>query len=176
MTPDMAETDHNVAPSLKEPYIPYPTATAQLPSQALATARAATAAPTTTVTTGGLQERPKYVYGQDPKHPDDIASDIAHGGAYSSQPQVQSTYNAEAYGNYAKYEDVGNGIVGGVPGGAAMYQDAERAYQGQQGYDQGHHGTYPSHYAAYDPSQYAGYAQQQQHHRAYAGTDAYGGI
>ena len=71
--PDMAETDHNVAPSLKEPYILYPTATAQLPLQALATATAATVALTTTATTSGLQERPKYVYGQDPKHPDDIA-------------------------------------------------------------------------------------------------------
>jgi predicted lipid-binding transport protein (Tim44 family) len=166
LTPDMAESDHNATPSLGEPYIPYPATAAQPPSRALAAAAAATAA-----SGGSLQERPKYVYGQDPSHAyqqwqhDDVASDIAHGGAYSSQPQVQSAYNAEAYGSYAKYEDVGHGVVGGVPAGTAMYQDAQRAYQGQQGYDQ--------EYAAYN------YSTQ---HQAYAmGSngaqgDAYNGI
>jgi hypothetical protein len=159
---NMSET--NIAPSLKEPYVPYSGTTAQLPSQALAAATAATAA-TTPASGGGLQERPKYVYGQEPsptsqqQQHDDTASD-AHGGAYSSQPQVQDAYNTEAYGNYAKYEDVGDGIVGSVPAGTAVYQDAQRAYQGQQGYDQSHYATYdPGHY---DQSQYQAYGQQQQ--------------
>ena len=163
---NMSET--NIAPSLKEPYVPYSGTTAQLPSQALAAATAATAA-TTPASGGGLQERPKYVYGQDPsptsqqQQHDDTASDT-HGGAYSSQPQVQGAYNAEAYGSYAKYEDVGDGIVGSVPAGTVVYQDAQRAYQGQQGYDQSHYATYdPGHYASYDQSQYQGYGQQQQY-------------
>jgi len=156
---NMSET--NVAPSLKEPYVPHSGTTAQLPSQALAAATAAA----TPASGGGLQERPKYVYGQDPsptnrqQQHDDTASDT-HGGAFSSQPQVQGAYNAEAYGNYAKYEDVGDGIVGCVPTGTAVYQDAQRAYQGQQGYDQ-------SHYASYDQSQYQGYGQQQQQNGTY---------
>jgi hypothetical protein len=202
----MAETDHNAGPSHNEPYVPRPVASAQPPSKVLAATTAATTAATVTATpaiaattvasSGGLQERPKYVYGQDPRQHDDVATDIANGGAYSSQPQAQSTYNTEAYGSYAKYEDVSNGVVGGVPSGTAMYQDAQRAYQGQQGYDQSQYGTYdPSHFATYDQSQYAGYgqqqpeyvvydySQQQQHHQAYATglatgthTDAYGGI
>ena len=170
--PDMAETSRNVAPSLKEPYVPYSAAaaTVQPPSQTLAAETAAAGA--TATVAGGLQERPKYVYGQDPtpvnqqRQQDDVATDVAQGGPYSSQPQPQSAYNAEAYGNYAKYEDVGDGIVGGVPAGTAMYQDAERAYQGQQGYDQNQYVTYdPSHYATYDQAQYEGYVQQQ--HAAY---------
>ena len=175
-------TETNIAPSLKESYVPYSGTTAQPPSQALA----AEAAATTPASGGVLQERPKYVYGQDPspnsqqQQHDDAASD-SHGGAFSSQPQVQGAYNAEAYGSYAKYEDVGDGIVGSVPTGTAVYQDAQRAYQGQQGYqgqqyDQSHYATYdPGHYA-YDQSQYEGYGQQdgtysekQPHHpQAYA--------
>jgi len=185
--PDMVETDRNAASSLDEPYISYPAATAQPPSQALAAATAAGAAATAAASGGGLQERPKYVYGQDTSRPhqqwhhDDIASDIAHGGAYSSQPQVQSAYNAEAYGSYAKYEDVGDGVVGGVPAGNAMYQDAQRAYQGQQGYDQsqsqyvGHGQQHP--YAAYDYSrQHQAYAAGSNNAGAGAHADAYGGI
>ena len=167
---NMSET--NIAPSLKEPYVPYSgnsATTAQLPSQALAAAAAAT----TPASGGGLQERPKYVYGQDPsstnqqQQHDETASDT-HGGAYSSQPQVQGDYNAEAYGSYAKYEDVGDGIVGSVPAETAVYQDAQRAYQGQQGYDQSHYATYdPAHYASYDQSQYQGYGQQQPQNETY---------
>jgi hypothetical protein len=169
--PDMSEAHHNIAPSLNEPYIPHSSATAQPPSQALA---ASNAADTAAANGGSLQERPKYVYGQDPspanqqRQYDDSASDIAYGGAYSSEPQVQGAYNAEAYGSYAKYEDVGNGIVGGVPAGTAVYQDAQRAYQGQQGYDQ-------SDYATYDPSHYEGYGQQQQHYQAYASGSSHAG-
>jgi len=165
-------SETNIAPSLKEPYVPYSGTTAQPPSEALASATAAAAA-TTPASGNGLQERPKYVYGQDPsptsqqQQHDDTVSD-AHGGVYSSQPQVQGSYNAEAYGSYAKYEDVGDGIVGGVPSGTAMYQDAQRAYQGQQEYDQNHYATYdPTHYA-YDQSQYRAYGQQPHHPRAYA--------
>ena len=175
---DMSET--NIAPSLKEPYVPYSSTTAQLPSQVLAAATAASAATTATTATtpasgGVLQERPKYVYGQDPlptsqqqqqqQQHDDTASDT-HGGAYSSHPQVQGAYDAEAYGSYAKYEDVGDGIVGCVPTGTAVYQDAQRAYQGQQGYDQSHYATYDP--ASYDQSQYRGYGQQPHHLQAYA--------
>ena len=162
---NMSET--NIAPSLKEPYVPYSgTTTTQPPSEALAAATAAT----TPASGGGLQERPKYVYGQDPspateqQQHDDTVSD-AHGGVYSSQPQAQGAYNAEAYGSYAKYEDVGDGIVGGVPTGTAEYQEAQRAYQGQQGYDQSHYD--PAHYA-YDQSQYQGYGQQPHYPQAYA--------
>lgn len=183
---DMAETDNYIAPSFNEPSTP--TATAQPPSRALQAANAAA----TTVTSGGLQERPKYVYGQDPtanqqRQYDDVASDVAYGGAYSSQAQVQGAYNAEAYGSYAQYQDVSNGVVGDVPTGTATYQDAQRAYQGQQGYDQSHYATYdPSHYASYDQAQYEGYGQQQQDYQAYAigsnsagagaHADVYGGI
>jgi len=174
---NMSET--NIAPSLKEPYVPYSGTTAQPPSEALAAATAAPAATssaTIPASGGGLQERPKYVYGQDPSptsptsptsQQHDTVSD-AHGGAYSSRPQVQGAYNAEAYGNYAKYDDAGDGIVGSVPGGSGAYQDAQRAYQGQQEYDQGHYATYdPAHYA-YDQSQYRGYGQQPHHPQAYA--------
>jgi hypothetical protein len=172
-TRNMAETNQNVTPSNKESYAPYPATTAKPPSQILAAATATTTAaatPATPASGGGgvLQERPKYVYGQNPtttnqqeqqqqqeeQQHDDAASDT-HGGVYSSQPQIQSAYNAEAYGGYAKYEDVSDGIVGSVPPGTAVYQDAQRAYQGQQGYDQ-------RHYASYDRSQYQGYGQQQQ--------------
>jgi hypothetical protein len=167
-TGGMSEMGHNVAPSLKEPYVPY-SGTVKPPSQTLAAATSAT----TPASGGGLQERPKYVYGQEPtatgqqhqeqeqqqQQHDDTGSDT-HGGAYSSQPQVQGAYNAEAYGSYAKYEDFGDGIVGGVPAGTAVYQDAQRAYQGQQGYDQSHYD--PAHYASYNQPQYRGYGQQQQ--------------
>lgn len=176
VTPTMrsvTDTGQNVAPSLKEAYIPY-SAAAKPPSQTLATATPAAATP---ASGGGLQERPKYVYGRDPtvtnqqqqkqqqqqQQHDDTASD-GHGGAYSSQPQVQNAYDAEAYGGYTKYEDVGGGVVGGVPAGTTAYQDAQRAYQGQQGYDQSHYATYdPAHYASYDQSQYQGYGQQPQY-------------
>lgn len=165
----MSET--NIAPSLKEPYVPYSATTAQPPSQALAAAVAAT----TPASGGTLQERPKYVYGQDPSSTnqqqlDDTGSD-AHGGAYSSQPQVQGAHNAEAYDNYARYENVGDGIVGSVPAGTAEYQDAQRAYQGQQGYDQSHYATYdPGHY---DQSQYQAYGQQQQQNGTYVEQQQY---
>jgi len=166
----MTEIGHNVAPSLNEPYVPYSAGAAREPSRTLA------AATSTTIPANGvvLQERPKYVYGQGPaattekqeqqeeqrqQQHDDAGSD-AHGGAYSSEPQVQIAYDAEAYGNYAKYDDIGNGVVGGVPAGTAVYQDAERAYQGQPGYNQSHY--IPAHYTSYDRSQYHGYGQQQQ--------------
>ncbi|KAF8159339.1 hypothetical protein B0H34DRAFT_399641 [Crassisporium funariophilum] len=132
---------HTVAPSLNDgsqsDYSGYgATGVAQPPSHALAAASAASAAAAAVV----LQERPKYVYGQDAQGQqqqmhDDEASEMAHGGAYSSQPQMQNAYNAEAYGSYAKYEDVGGDVVGGGPSGGAGYQEAQREYQGQQGYD-----------------------------------------
>ena len=160
--PNMTESHHNVAPSLNEPYVPYPAATVQLPSQSVGA---------TTATPAVLQERPKYVYGQDPTpanqqlQNDDNGSDAAHGGVYSSEPQAQSTYNPEAYGSYVQYKDVGNG----VSTGSAMYQDAQRAYQGQQGYDYGTHNQ--SQYTAYGYPQ-----QQQQHYHADAHANAYGGM
>jgi hypothetical protein len=178
----MSETSHNITPSLKEPYVPYSARTAKQPSQ---TPEAATSAATPASGGGGvaLQERPKYVYGQgvtttsekqeqqdqdeqqQQQQHDDAVSD-AHGGAYSSEPQVQSAYNPEAYGHYAKYEDIGDGVVGGVPAGTTVYQDAERAYQGQQGYNQGHYD--PANHASYDRSQYHGYGQHQQQAYGYS--------
>ncbi|KAF5379404.1 hypothetical protein D9615_006495 [Tricholomella constricta] len=51
-----------------------------------------------------IQERQMYTYGQgydtNGARDDDI-SDLAHGGPYSSEPQMQATYNPEAYGSYA---------------------------------------------------------------------------
>jgi hypothetical protein len=124
------------------------------PSQALAAANAATAAAV-------LQERPKYVYGQDPnaaaadgQHDQDDAASEAHGGAYSSQPQAQTGYDAEAYSNYAQYAE------GGQAEGA--YQDAQREYQGQQG-QQGY----------YDQNAYAAYDQQQQQQGGFYDQNAY---
>ena len=114
------------------------------PSQALAASNAAAAAAV-------LQERPKYVYGQDPnaaadsQNEDDVASE-AHGGAYSSQPQPQTGYDAEAYGSYAQYAEGGQA--------EAAYQEAQREYQAQQGYDAQH--------GYYDQNAYAAYGQQQQ--------------
>jgi len=58
--------------------------------------------------------------------------------------------------------------VGSVPTGTAMYQDAQRAYQGQQEYDQNHYATYDPRHYAYDQSQYRAYGQQPHHPRAYA--------
>lgn len=177
---NMSET--NITPSLKELYVPYSGTTAQPPSEVLAAATAATAtAATIPASGGGLQERPKYVYGQDPsstsqqQQHEETASD-AHGGVYSSQPQVQGAYNTESYGSYAKYEDVGDGIVGSVPTGTAVYQDAQRAYQGQQEYDQSHNANFDPADYAYDRSQYQGYGQQPHHPQAYAmGSNDAGG-
>ena len=99
-----------------------------------------------------LQERPRYVYGQDPvpnSEPalDDEGSEVAH-GAYSAQPEVQQPYNPEAYGSYAAYES------------QAGYQEATREYQGQQGYNANNY--------AYEPQQHQGYAQYD-----YAAASAY---
>jgi hypothetical protein len=127
----------------------------------------------------GLQERPKYVYGQvnSPNQGEDHADDTsehAH-GAYSSEPMAQQTYNAEAYGSYAAYDT--QGYTQNYQDNSGGYQDAQREYQGQEGYavggyDQaygyenhpyGHQqqqGTYDAaQYAQYDANQYAGYDQ-----------------
>jgi hypothetical protein len=99
-----------------------------------------------------LQERPRYVYGQEPvqnSEPalDDDGSEVAH-GAYSAQPEVQQPYNPEAYGSYAAYES------------QAGYQEATREYQGQQGYNANNY--------AYEPQQHQGYAEYD-----YAAASAY---
>lgn len=101
----------------------------------------------------GLQERPKYVYGQtdgQQQHAggDDDASEHAH-GIYSSEPQVQQAYNAEQYGSYAAYDN------------GAGYQDATRQYQGQEGYAQD--GAYAT----------DGYNASQGYDAAAQGYDAY---
>ncbi|KAG2011973.1 hypothetical protein CC2G_012030 [Coprinopsis cinerea AmutBmut pab1-1] len=123
---------------------------------------------------GGLQERPKYVYGQaDPhsQHDDDV-SEHAH-GVYSSQPQMQTAYNPEAYGSYAAYDNT------------AGYQQPTREYQGQQGYtdntgygaqgygyDQTAYGN--NNYAqGYDASQYPQYDQQGQQQYDQQGQQQY---
>ncbi|KDR80867.1 hypothetical protein GALMADRAFT_222460 [Galerina marginata CBS 339.88] len=161
--PDMAERGHTVAPSLTNEQA---AGIATPPSQALAAANAAAAA-AAAGPVAPLQERPKYVFGQIPapthdNASDDDVSDVAN-GVYSSEPQAQMAYNAEAYGSYARYDDAGQGVVGGV--GVAVgggYQDAQREYQGQQGYyDQNGQEAY------YDQNQQQGYYDQQ-HQQGYA--------
>lgn len=107
----------------------------------------------------GLQERPKYVFGQvdgagGQQGSDDDASEHAH-GAYSSEPHVQQAYNPETYGSYAAYD---NGA------GAGGYQDATREYQGQTGYAQDgqYQGQYQE-YAAHGYDQYAQHGYEQQY-------------
>jgi len=51
------------------------------------------------------------------------ADDESINGPFSSQPQAQSTYNPESYGQYAPYS------------ADAGYQEAMRGYQGQRGYE-----------------------------------------
>jgi hypothetical protein len=131
--PDMFQPGHSVAPSIGAAgtagaYSAY----GNSPSDDLAAARQR--AP--------LQERPKYVYGQEPNSSDDDIS-----GAYSAEPKVQTAYNPEAYAGYAQYQAQGG------------YQDAQREYQGQQGqYDHTDYHAY-SQYQGYDQSQYGNYDQ-----------------
>ena len=149
----MSERSHNVAPSLTGEAMSAAIGAATPPSQALAAANAASAGGA--ASHAPLQERPKYVFGQpvqnehDPASDDD-ASDLAN-GVYSSQPVMQTEYNPEAYGSYAKYED--------VAGGAGGYQDAQREYQGQQGY-QGYYDQQG--YSDHQGYAVGGYDQQQQ--------------
>jgi len=67
---------------------------------------------------GGIQERSNYVYGQN--YEEDNASDHAH-GIYSSQPQAQAAYNPEAYGSYAYSTEDQHAAVG--PGAYTNYQN-----------------------------------------------------
>jgi len=154
-----------------------------------AVAAAGTAAATTaekTAAAAHLQERPKYVYGQDPTGTasgttDQQTDDEAIHGAYSTQPHVQTSYNAEAYGNYAhaQYDD---GTGGYQDAQRQEYQGQHQAYYDQQQYAQGGYdqtgyvhaqGGYDQHQQYYDYSQYA--AQPQAHGTA-GGHDAYGGM
>jgi len=105
-----------------------------------------------------IQERPKYVYGQPDDRQaalDDDASDQAH-GVYSSQPHVQTSYNAETYGSYAAYDATG-------------YQNATREYQGQQGYTDGA-AAYQNNPAYDQHQQYPAYDQHQQYNQGYDNT------
>lgn len=115
-----------------------------------------------------VQERAQYTYGQEYDiYGNDDGREHAAGGAYSSEPQVQTTYNPEAYGSYAHQ--------------GQNYQ--AQTYQGQQTYQ-------PQTYQAqpYQPQTYEGQAPQSQA-RAQNGAstngsrvshydegDAYGGI
>jgi len=163
---DMSEKGHNVAPSVSS------AAGAGMAGFGSAAAAATVPvaknennAPIATAPAVPLQERPKYVYGQEPvssKTGGATDDDTTH-GAYSTEPQMQASYNAEAYGNYAH----------------AAYQDAEREYQGQTGYA---HGGYDQQYdqqqyaqGQYDQQAYAhgGYDNQQQY--AYPQNDQYYG-
>ena len=184
---------HNVAPSISSTaadnmagYGSAASTEATPPSMALANANAAAAAAAT------LQERPKYVYGQNPANDasttgsrdQDDSGSVAHGGAYSSEPQMQTSYNAEAYGSYAQYADAGADVVGGTGVAVGGYQDAQREYLGQQGYDQNQQAYYDQNaYAAgynnqaqqgyYDQSGYVatGYDQQAQYNYSQQGYD-----
>ncbi|TEB33275.1 hypothetical protein FA13DRAFT_197977 [Coprinellus micaceus] len=137
-------------------------------ASAYSDAAASTAAVAAAGASHGLQERPKYVYGQSDSaeqqqnNGEDDVSEHAH-GAYSSEPQVQQSYNAESYGSYAAYD------------ASAGYQDATRQYQGQEGYAQdgyaaqgydayGNHPYGQQQYAqGYDAAQYAQYDANQQY-------------
>lgn len=160
----MQTSGHNVAPSISSMtgagMAGFGSAAASTeatpPSQALANANAASA--TAAAAAAALQERPKYVYGQVPEattaaqhEANEHAAAEASNGVYSSQPQAQESYNAEAYGSYAQYAQYDAAVAAA---GDAGYQDVQREYQGQQGYDasQGY----------YDPNAYApaGYDQQ----------------
>ncbi|KAF8902430.1 hypothetical protein CPB84DRAFT_863927 [Gymnopilus junonius] len=169
IVPDMTErSSHNVAPSLSGEAMTAAVGAATPPSQALAAANAAsaTAGAAAAAAAAALQERPKYVFGQPVQNEhgnatEDNASETA-GGVYSSQPVMQTDYNPEAYGSYAKYEDVAH--TGG-------YQDAQREYQGQQGYydqnqyDQGYNQGYM------DQQGYVVGGYDQQQHQAYVVQD-----
>ena len=177
---------HTVAPSIGSPGMAGQGAFSYGATNSSTSAYSDPAASTTAVAAAAasashaLQERPKYVYGQadaseQQQHSgDDDLSEHAH-GAYSSEPQVQQSYNAESYGSYAAYD------------GNAGYQDATREYQGQEGYGQegyaaqgydayGNH-PYGQQYAqGYDASQYAQYDNNQQYvvdPTQYAQYDAY---
>ncbi|KAJ2929670.1 hypothetical protein H1R20_g7432, partial [Candolleomyces eurysporus] len=183
---------HSIAPSLSSPgvagqgaysssYGATDNSTGGAGAAAAGVAVGAAAVATGVAASQGLQERPKYVYGQvEPNqqnsgddHGDDY-SEHAH-GAYSSEPMVQQAYNAEAYGSYAAYD--GQGYNQNYQDGNGGYQDATREYQGQEGYavggyDQAYgyqnhpYGQQPqqanydaSQYAQYDPNHYAQYDQ-----------------
>lgn len=165
VVPDMTERSHNVAPSLSGDTMSAAMGAATPPSQALAAANAASASAALAAASAAsapLQERPKYVFGQplDNEHDAATADDASEnaGGVYSSQPIMQMEYNPEAYGSYAKYEDVAH--TGG-------YQDAQREYQGQQGYYDNQ--QYNQGYADHQGYAVGGYDQQQ--HQAYVVSD-----
>lgn len=172
-SPSSRGLGHTVAPSMSGPGMAGQGAytygatdsSAALPS-ALAAAAAAGAAGGAVA--AGLQERPKYVYGQtDPSttqgQADDDMSEHAH-GVYSSEPQVQQTYNAETYGSYAAYDTPAHGGEG--------YMEATREYQGQEG-QYAQDGTYV---AQGGQEAYPDYSQYQNHPygngQTYAGYDA----
>ncbi|KAG5641616.1 hypothetical protein DXG03_004639 [Asterophora parasitica] len=71
-----------------------------------------------------IQERQMYTYGQ---NYDDTASDHAH-GAYSSEPQMQATYNPEAYGSYA-YSTEGHYAAATTAPGQAFHPYSAQEYQ-----------------------------------------------
>jgi hypothetical protein len=79
---------------------------------------------------------------------------------------MQTSYDAEAYGSYAQYADAG--AVAGTGVAAGGYQDAQREYQGQQGYDQNQQVYYDQsgHVAGYDQAQ-QGYFDQTQYPTQY---------
>ena len=71
-----------------------------------------------------MQPQQQYVYGQDPYaqqgdayyDPDGSQSE-AHGGAYSTDPQAQAVYDAEAYGSYVAQEQHAHSNEGHSEGG-----------------------------------------------------------
>lgn len=163
----MQTSGHNVAPSISSmaagnmagfgSAAASESTEATPPSQALANANAAAAAAAT------LQERPKYVYGQNPDVDNSAQhDDAANTAAYATDAQGNYT---DAYGgSYAQYAQYGDASATAV--GAAGYQDAQREYQGQQGYD-------ANQAAYYDQSGYAVGAYDQQTQQAYYDQQAY---
>jgi hypothetical protein len=119
-------------------------------------------------TATAMQERPQYTYGQneyDAGHArDDEGSEIAHGGAYSSEPQPQHEYNAEAYGSYA-YSTEGH---------HAVQQQQYHPYQAQQYYSEYHDEGHAPALVAGAPAVPAGRSSRQS--VVVNEDDAYGGI
>ena len=174
-TPNMMQTHHAVSPSVSGPGMAgqgaYTTAAASGYGGYGAT-DASGAALGGAAAANGLQERPKYVYGQSDHDHDDHVSDHAH-GAYSSQPQpMQVGYGSDPFGasggGYGgAYNAQGSYAAYDAQGG---YAQATREYQGQEGYTaEGGYAAqgYDQQYAQGYEGQYAaqGYdAQQPQQH------------
>lgn len=169
-SPNMMQTHHNhtVSPSISGPGMAGQGAYTSAPAAGYGGYGATDASGA--ALGGGLQERPKYVYGQSDGSSDDHAN-----GVYSSQPQpMQVGYGSDPFGpaggSYNAYDAQGSYAAYDAQGG---YAQATREYQGQDGYAvtaeggyaaQGYDQQYAQGYAAQGyEGQYAAQGQPQQH-------------